>query len=50
MLACVPGISSKIATQIMNEYKTIQNLLYQLEKEPEVLNTIYDENRVWRNA
>ena len=39
MLACVPGISSKIATQIMNEYKTIQNLLYQLEKEPEVLNT-----------
>jgi ERCC4-type nuclease len=39
MLACVPGISSKIATQIMNEYKTIQNLLYQLEKEPDVLNT-----------
>ena len=39
MLACVPGISSKIATQIMNEYKTIQNLLYQLEKEPETLNT-----------
>jgi ERCC4-type nuclease len=39
MLACVPGISSKIATQIMNEYKTIQNLLYQLEKEPEALNT-----------
>ena len=39
MLACVPGISSKIATQIMREYKTIQNLLYQLEKEPECLNT-----------
>lgn len=39
MLACVPGISSKIATQIMNEYKTIQNLLYQLEKEPDALNT-----------
>ena len=39
MLACVPGISSKIATQIMNEYKTIQNLLYQLEKEPDILNT-----------
>ena len=39
MLACVPGISSKIATQIMNEYKTIQNLLHQLEKEPDILNT-----------
>ena len=30
MLSCVPGINSKTATQIMSEYKTVQNLLYQL--------------------
>jgi len=39
MLSCVPGINSKTATQIMSEYKTIQNLLYQLEKDPVCLNT-----------
>ena len=39
MLSCIPGINSKTATQIMSEYKTIHNLLYQLEKEPECLNT-----------
>jgi hypothetical protein len=39
MLTCVPGISSKVATQLMREYKTIQNLLYQLEKTPDILNT-----------
>lgn len=39
MLSCIPTINSKTATQIMGEYKTIQNLLYQLEKEPECLNT-----------
>ena len=39
MLSCIPGINSKTATQIMSEYKTIHNLLYQLEKEPEFLNT-----------
>jgi len=39
MLTCVPGISSKVATQLMREYKTIQNLLYQLEKKPDMLNT-----------
>jgi ERCC4-type nuclease len=39
MLACVPGISPKIATQIMNEYKTVQNLLHDLETEPDILNT-----------
>lgn len=39
MLSCVPGISSKIATQLMREYKSIQNLLYQLEKDPVCLNT-----------
>ena len=39
MLTCIPGISSKIATQIMSEYKTIQNLLYQLEIQPDILNT-----------
>ena len=39
MLTCVPGISSKVATQLMREYKTIQNLLYQLEKMPDILNT-----------
>jgi ERCC4-type nuclease len=39
MLTCVPGISSKVATQLMREYKTIQNLLYQLEKKPDILNT-----------
>jgi len=39
MLSCIPTINSKTATQIMSEYKTIQNLLYQLEKEPECLNT-----------
>ena len=39
MLSCVPGISSKVATQLMREYKTIQNLLYQLENKPDMLNT-----------
>jgi ERCC4-type nuclease len=39
MLTCVPGISSKVATQLMREYKTIQNLLYQLQKTPDILNT-----------
>jgi 5'-3' exonuclease len=39
MLTCVPGISTKVATQLMREYKTIQNLLYQLEKTPDILNT-----------
>jgi ERCC4-type nuclease len=39
MLSCVPGISAKVATQLMREYKTIQNLLYQLEKTPDILNT-----------
>jgi ERCC4-type nuclease len=39
MLSCVPGINSKTATQIMCEYKTIQNLLYQLEKDSQCLNT-----------
>ena len=39
MLSCIPGINSKTATQIMSEYKTVQNLLYQLEKDPACLNT-----------
>ena len=39
MLSCIPGISSKIATQIMREYKTIKNLLYQLDKDASCLNT-----------
>ena len=39
MLSCIPSINSKTATQIMSEYKTIQNLLYQLEKDPTCLNT-----------
>ena len=39
MLTCVPGISSKVAIQLMREYKTIQNLLYQLQKTPDILNT-----------
>ena len=39
MLSCIPGISSKIATQIMREYKTIKNLLYQLDKDACCLNT-----------
>jgi ERCC4-type nuclease len=39
MLTCVPGISSKVATQLMREYKSIQNLLYQLEKKHDILNT-----------
>jgi ERCC4-type nuclease len=39
MLSCIPGISSKIATQIMREYKTIKNLLYQLDKDANCLNT-----------
>ena len=39
MLSCIPSINSKTATQIMSEYKTIQNLLYQLEKDPMCLNT-----------
>jgi ERCC4-type nuclease len=44
MLTCVPGISSKVATQLMREYKTIQNLLYQLEKKPDMLNTFMIKN------
>ena len=39
MLSCIPGINSKTATQIMSEYKTIQNLLYELEKDSQCLNT-----------
>ena len=39
MLSCIPGINSKTATQLMSEYKTVQNLLYQLEKDPNCLNT-----------
>jgi hypothetical protein len=39
MLSCIPGINSKTATQIMSEYKTIQNLLYELEKDLQCLNT-----------
>jgi 5'-3' exonuclease len=39
MLSCIPGINSKTATQIMSEYKTVHNLLYQLEKDPTCLNT-----------
>jgi ERCC4-type nuclease len=39
MLSCIPGINSKTATQLMSEYKTVQNLLYQLEKDPDCLNT-----------
>lgn len=39
MLSCIPGINSKTATQIMSEYKTVQNLLYQLEIDPLCLNT-----------
>ena len=39
MLSCIPSINSKTATQIMSEYKTIQNLLYQLEIDPSCLNT-----------
>jgi len=39
MLSCIPGINSKTATQLMSEYKTVQNLLYQLEKDPACLNT-----------
>jgi len=39
MLSCIPGINSKTATQIMSEYNTVQNLLYQLEKDPTCLNT-----------
>ena len=39
MLSCVPGINSKTAIQIMSEYKTINNLICHLEKEPNCLNT-----------
>ena len=39
MLSCIPGINSKTATQLMSEYKTVQNLLYKLEKDPACLNT-----------
>jgi ERCC4-type nuclease len=39
MLSCVPGINSKTAIQIMSEYKTINNLICSLEKEPNCLNT-----------
>ena len=46
MLSCIPGINSKTATQIMSEYKTIQNLLYQLEKDPTCLNTFMIKTEV----
>ena len=39
MLSCVPGINSKTATQIMSEYKTIQNLIYKMGDDPNCLNT-----------
>ncbi len=46
MLSCIPGINSKTATQIMSEYKTVQNLLYQLEKDPACLNTFMIKTEV----
>jgi ERCC4-type nuclease len=46
MLSCIPGINSKTATQIMSEYKTVQNLLYQLEKDPTCLNTFMIKTEV----
>jgi ERCC4-type nuclease len=39
MLSCVPGINSKTATQIMTEYKTIQNLVCRMGDDPNCLNT-----------
>jgi ERCC4-type nuclease len=39
MLSCVPGINSKTAIQIMSEYKTVNNLICHIEKEPNCLNT-----------
>lgn len=39
MLSCVPGINSKTAIQIMSEYKTVSNLICNIEKEPNCLNT-----------
>lgn len=39
MLSCVPGINSKTATQIMSEYKTIQNLICKMADDPNCLNT-----------
>ena len=38
MLSTVPGISSKTATAIMNEFKTISRLIKSFEQNPHCLN------------
>ena len=40
MLSTIPGISSKTATVIMNEFKTIGQLIKVFEQNPHCLNKI----------
>jgi hypothetical protein len=40
MLSTIPGISSKTATVIMNEFKTIGQLIKSFEQNPHCLNNI----------
>lgn len=43
MLSTIPGISTKTATAIMNEFKTIGQLIKSFEQNPHCLNHIYTE-------
>ena len=44
MLMQIPNVSSQTATTIMNEYKTIKNLIYELEKNPSCLDLLKTES------
>jgi len=40
MLSQIPGVSTNVAEKIMQEYKTIGNLIEHLKENQEILNTI----------
>ena len=40
MLSQIPGVSSNVAERIMQDYKTIGNLIEHLKENQEILNTI----------
>lgn len=44
MLSNIPSVSSKSAITIMKKYKTVKNLIQELEKDPDILNNIKMEN------
>ena len=44
MLINIPSVSSKSAITIMKKYKTVKNLIQELEKDSDILNNIKMEN------